>query len=75
MSTMLPVETDSTEHEQPVYSEDGVDLTLIRWMLSKTPWERLATLEQGVKSLLELRNGFGKPTIPRTPADAARPPS
>ena len=25
----------------PTYSEDGVDLTLIRWMLSFTPAERL----------------------------------
>lgn len=26
-------------------SEDGVDLTLIRWMLSLTPTERLAVLQ------------------------------
>ena len=36
------------EHDpqaQTEYSEDGVDLTLIRWMLSLTPAERLRILE------------------------------
>ncbi|HEX5431761.1 MAG TPA: hypothetical protein VFW83_07335 [Bryobacteraceae bacterium] len=28
------------------YSEDGVDLTLIRWFLSLTPAERLAFVER-----------------------------
>jgi hypothetical protein len=42
--------------EPPAYSADGVDLTLIRWMLSKSPWERLAVLEQAVASLQELRD-------------------
>jgi hypothetical protein len=37
------------------YSEDGVDLTLIRWMLSLTPAERLRTLQNTVRSLLKLR--------------------
>ncbi len=37
------------------YREDGVDLTLIRWMLSLTPAERLEVLEAGVRSLLRLR--------------------
>jgi hypothetical protein len=32
--------------EQPLYSEDGVDLTLIRWMLRMTPAERLQLLEE-----------------------------
>jgi hypothetical protein len=30
------------------YSDDGVDLTLIRWMLSLTPAERLEALQQYV---------------------------
>ena len=38
------------------YSEDGVDLTLIRWMLSLTPTERLETLQQTVQSLMRLRD-------------------
>ncbi len=37
------------------HSEDGVDLTLIRWMLSLTPAERLEVLEANVRSILRLR--------------------
>jgi hypothetical protein len=36
-------------------SEDGVDLTLIRWMLSLTPTERLQVLQQNVRSIMRLR--------------------
>jgi hypothetical protein len=43
--------------ERPAYSPDGVDLTLIRWMLSLTPAERLQTLQQHVRSILRLRDG------------------
>lgn len=41
--------------EAPTHSEDGVDLTLIRWMLSLTPAERLETLQASVNSILEIR--------------------
>jgi hypothetical protein len=53
-------------HQYPEYPEtaptglpreDGVDLTLIRWMLSLTPAERLATLQQAVNSLTRLSHG------------------
>jgi hypothetical protein len=40
---------------QPDYSADGVDLTLIRWMLSLTPAERLEVLQRHVNSVLKLR--------------------
>jgi len=40
--------------EQPSCSEDGVDLILIRWMLSITPTERLQVLQQNVQSLKRL---------------------
>jgi hypothetical protein len=36
-------------------SPDGVDLTLIRWMLSLTPAERLEYLEQRVNDILSIR--------------------
>ena len=42
----------------PEHSDDGVDLTLIRWMLSLTPRERLAFLQDQVDSLLTLRAKF-----------------
>jgi hypothetical protein len=37
------------------YSPDGVDLTLIRWMLSLTPAERLEFLEQRVNDIISIR--------------------
>ncbi len=37
------------------YSDDGVDLTLIRWMLSLTPGERLQYLENHVNDVLAIR--------------------
>ncbi|HWG47378.1 MAG TPA: hypothetical protein VN688_31735 [Gemmataceae bacterium] len=42
--------------EKPSYSEDGVDLTLIRWMLSLTPAERLEVLRQHNRMIAELRD-------------------
>ena len=49
-----PVEgaEDAEEEMLPTYSEDGVDLTLIRWMLSLTPSERLDTLQQFVDTFV-----------------------
>ena len=44
------------ETERPTHSEDGVDLTLIRWMLSLTPAERLQVLQQTVRSIQRLRD-------------------
>jgi len=44
------------QNEQLNYSDDGVDLTLIRWMLSLTPSERLQILQQNVQSLARLCN-------------------
>ena len=45
----------------PTHSPDGVDLTLIRWMLSLTPAERLDVLQRHVQAVLEIRaqNGPG----------------
>ena len=43
------------EPERPERSEDGVDLTLIRWMLSLTPLERLRASRDFSNSLLRLR--------------------
>ena len=45
---------DSTR-EMNTFSADGVDLTLIRWLLSLTPAERLAVLQSNMRSLEALR--------------------
>jgi len=37
------------------YSEDGVDLTLIRWMLSLTPAERLEVLQSHLNRIIAIR--------------------
>ncbi len=42
--------------EKPSHSEDGVDLTLIRWMLSLTPAERLEVLQQHIWAIASLRD-------------------
>ena len=44
----------STDNERS-YHEDGTDLTLIRWMLSLSPLERLEALQSSVRSLMRLR--------------------
>ncbi len=36
-------------------SEEGVDLTLIRWMLSLTPTERLEVLQDTLHSIARLK--------------------
>ena len=41
---------------KPSYSEDGVDLTLIRWMLSLTFAERLELLRQHSQAITRLRD-------------------
>jgi hypothetical protein len=38
----------------PIEPDDGVDVTLIRWMLSLSPEERLAVLQGFVDSVAEL---------------------
>ena len=43
-----------------LYSEDGVDLTMIRWMLSLTPAERLEVLQAAVNSILDIREQNAK---------------
>jgi hypothetical protein len=37
------------------YSESGVDLSLIRWMLSLSPMERLLVIQQQVNAVQELK--------------------
>lgn len=40
----------------PTHSEDGVDLTLIRWMLSLTPAERLQVLQRHLRAIARIRD-------------------
>jgi hypothetical protein len=47
--------TEPDPQPQTDYSEDGVDLTLIRWMLTLTPAERLQFLQRHVDAVLAIR--------------------
>ena len=51
-----------TEKEEKLtdYSEDGVDLTLVRWMLSLTPAERLQVLQDHMDDLATFRELNGR---------------
>ena len=50
-------EERTEEPPEPDISPDGVDLSLIRWMLSLSPLERLEALQDFVDGALALRNG------------------
>ena len=43
-----------TQENWLTHSEDGVNLTVIRWMLSLTPAERLEVLEQTIRSIMKI---------------------
>jgi len=51
-SVALPEKTPDAE---PAFSEDGVDLTLIRWMLELTPTERLQAAQDMIDTAWALR--------------------
>jgi hypothetical protein len=55
---MSVISENREPEEQPPptdYSDDGVDLSLIRWMLSLTPAERLQYLQNHVNEILAIR--------------------
>lgn len=49
-------EGGAPDAEQP-FSEDGVDLTLIRWMLGLSPTERLQAAQDMIDTAWALREG------------------
>ncbi len=54
----------------PVEDVNGVDLTLIRSCLRRTPAERLADAESAHRSVEELRDAVERHRVPRTPRGA-----
>ena len=48
-------EVEKATQSRPLESSEGVDLTVIRWMLELSPAERVAHIEGVAKSLEELR--------------------
>ena len=61
---------DSLPESDRLYSEDGVDLSLIRWMLSMTPTERLQTLQQNIRSIKRLRDAKANSRFLGNPKDS-----
>jgi hypothetical protein len=51
----VPESQLQTDYSQTDYTEDGVDLTLICWMLSLTPAERLQFLQRQVNAILAIQ--------------------
>jgi hypothetical protein len=47
---------DAQEKGQEAYDENGVDLTLIRWMLSLSLEERLQVLQDNVNTIQMMRD-------------------
>lgn len=48
-------DTSGGERSASDYSADGVDRTLIRWMLSLTPAERLQAVQEQVNAVQQMR--------------------
>ena len=59
--------------EQPDYSPDGVDLTLIRWFLTLTPAERLTALKEHLSALERMRKLNRNDRLPRSSPDSLDP--
>lgn len=51
----LPQPESRSVNVGPTHSVEGVDLTLIHWMLSLTPLERLLVLQSTLDSIRKLR--------------------
>ena len=51
----------SDKSSEAEYGVDGVDLTLVRWMLSLTSAEPLQVLQENVRSIDKLRSRFANP--------------
>ena len=54
-----------------LYAPSGVDLTLIRWMLSLTPSERLDVLQNMVEFVSEARVETATDSLPLNLADVS----
>ena len=55
MQPASPQPEETLSDGRPVITPDGVDPTLIRWMLPLTPAQRLQVLEQNIRSIETLR--------------------
>ncbi len=54
-STEITSEKELIMEPPEAYGDDGVDVTIIRWMLSTPPCERVQVLQDAVRSIMRLR--------------------
>ncbi len=54
---MPTAEASETSEPPEVYSEDGVDVSLIHWMLELSPKERLEAAQDMIDTVWMLREG------------------
>jgi hypothetical protein len=59
----------NSAQQPPSCGEEVVDVTLIRWMLSLTPAERVKVLEDNIHALTRLRNAKRTSEHPSDPSD------
>ncbi len=59
--------------EEPQYDSAGVDVTLIRWMLSLTPAERLEQLQDFADFMWEVRGRHAQDELPRDDQNPGEP--
>ncbi|WP_437662056.1 hypothetical protein [Sorangium sp. So ce1182] len=57
-----PLEQAAEERDDSPYDENGVDRSLVRWMLSLSPTERLAQVQSSIDLIMSVRE----------PSDGAR---
>ncbi|WCQ93435.1 hypothetical protein NQZ70_06183 [Sorangium sp. Soce836] len=57
-----PLEPPVGERDDSPYDENGVDRSLVRWMLSLSPTDRLAQLQSSIDLIMSVRG----------PSDGAR---
>ncbi|MGK3987867.1 hypothetical protein WME99_32800 [Sorangium sp. So ce136] len=57
-----PLEQAAEQRDDSPYDENGVDRSLVRWMLSLSPTERLAQVQSSIDLIMSVRE----------PSDGAR---
>ncbi|WP_437979693.1 hypothetical protein [Sorangium sp. So ce117] len=50
-----PLDLPAEERDDSPYDENGVDRSLVRWMLSLSPTERLAHVQSSIDLIMSVR--------------------
>jgi hypothetical protein len=55
-----PLDTPAEVRDDSPYDETGVDRSLVRWMLSLSPTERLAAVQSSIDLIMSVRELPGR---------------